>query len=89
MDQKFFQIQDQKLLCSEGDVFFLFHLFQIRIIHGRRKAVPGFGNDTAENAAFGIRKIKNLVFKKLHTWRIAGKEITTTRGAVLPVAFNV
>ena len=54
MNQQFFKIQSQKLLCAKRNIVFFFHFFQIRGIQRRRKTISCLCNDTAEDASFSV-----------------------------------
>ena len=75
MNQQFFKIQSQKLLCAKRNIVFFFHFFQIRIIERRNKTV-------SENS-------RTLFSKKFMQGESQEKEITMMFGAVLPAAFSV
>ena len=76
MNQQFFKIQSQKLLCAKRNIVFFFHFFQIRIIERRNKTVSCLCNDAPEDAKFMQGESQE-------------KEITMMFGAVLPAAFSV
>ena len=52
VDQQFLKIKCQKLLGTEGNLRFLDHLLQIRVVQRCVKTVPRLCDDASEDAPF-------------------------------------
>ena len=89
MDQKFFEIQRQKLLRTKGTVLFLIIFSRYGLSRGEAKSVSCFRNNASQNTSFGIGNSSILFSKNFIHGELHAKEITMIFGAVLPFAFKV
>ena len=73
IDQHLFKINSDQLLRTKQKIFFLFHLFCIRIIQRGFDTAACLGNQHSHEISLRIRKFQQFFLKEFHTWRIAFK----------------
>lgn len=62
-----------QLLRTKQKIFFLFHLFCIRVIQRGCDTAAGLSDQHSHEISLRIRKFQQLFLKEFHTWRIAFK----------------
>ena len=73
IEQHLFKINSDQLLRTKQKIFFLFHLFCIRVIQRGCDTAAGLSDQHSHEISFRIRKFQQFFLKEFHTWRIAFK----------------